>query len=138
MLAGALWLALAPAASGERRDAWSRPGPQWAKLNVCAPGHVGVRASLPGDGGGDAMAARFTLQWLNPETQVWEPVDGTASSHRIDAGPAAVNWTQVGYTFDLDPLAPGVEYTFRGAAELRLAGGDAATLTTPGTCDLAG
>jgi len=44
----------------------------------------------------------------------------------------------VGYTFGLDPLAPGVGYTFRGIAELKLAGGNAATLTTPGTCDLAG
>jgi hypothetical protein len=107
-------------------------------LNVCAPGQVGVRASLPGDGGGGGMAARFTLEWLHPATDVWEPVDGVATSHWVDAGPAAVNWARVGYTFDLDPLAPGVEYEFRGIAELKLAGGDAATLTTPGTCTLEG
>jgi len=137
-IAGLLCLALASAASGESRDAWTQPGPQWAKLNVCAPVQVGVRASLPGDGGGGDMAARFTLQWLNPETQAWEPVDGVATSHWIDAGPADVNWTQVGYTFDLDPIPAGVKHTFRGLAELKLAGGDAAALTTPSTCALEG
>ena len=129
---------MASAASAERRDAWTKPGPQWAKLNVCAPDQVGIRASLPGDGGGGAMAARFTLQWLNPVTQAWEPVDGVATSHWIDAGPAEVNWTQVGYTFDLDPIAPDVEFSFRGVAELKLAGGAAATLTTPTRCALGG
>jgi hypothetical protein len=84
------------------------------------------------------MAARFTLEWLNPATQGWEPVEGSPTSPWIDAGPADVNWTQVGYTFELEPLAAGREYSFRGVAELRLSGGDAATLTTPTTCSLTG
>lgn len=128
-------LCLAPAAaSGQTRDAWTEPGPQWAKVNVCEPEEVGVRASLPGDGGGGGMAARFTLEWLNPATEAWEPVEGKSVSPWVDAGPADVGWAQVGYTFQLEALPDGDEYSFRGVAELRLAGGGAATLTTPGTC----
>ena len=84
------------------------------------------------------MAARFTLQWLNPATQAWEPVEGSPTSPWVDAGPADVNWTQVGYTFELEPLGAGMEYAFRGVAELRLAGGGAATLTTADPCSLSG
>ena len=131
--------ALALAAPASAADSWSRAadGPRWAKVNVCAPGQVGVRASLPGDGGGGKMAARFTLQWLNPKSGAWEPVRGAASSHWVDAGPADVNWTQVGYTFSLDPVPGGVTFKLRGLAELRLAGGGAAALTT-GNCTLGG
>jgi hypothetical protein len=134
-IAALLCLALAPAAGAAPRDSWTQAGPQWAKLNVCAPGQVGVRASLPGDGGGGQMAARFTLQWLRPSTQTWQPVEGVATSHWVAGGPADVNWSQVGYTFDIDPIPPGVEFTFRGIAELKLAGGGAATITT-GNCKL--
>jgi hypothetical protein len=84
------------------------------------------------------MAARFTLQWLNAATQAWEPVHGSPTSTWIDAGPADVNWTQVGYTFELEPLAAELKYSFRGVAELRLAGGSAATLTTAAGCTLSG
>jgi hypothetical protein len=82
------------------------------------------------------MAARFTLQWLNPAAQAWEPVEGVATSPWINAGPVDVNWSQVGYTFDLDALPAGAKVSFRGLAELKLAGGDAATLTAAGTCAL--
>jgi hypothetical protein len=131
--------ALALAGPASAADSWSRAagGPQWVKANVCAPGQVGVRASLPGDGGGGSMAARFTLQWLNPKTGAWEPVRGAPSSHWVDAGSADVNWTQVGYTFALDPVPAGVSFQLRGLAELKLAGGRSATLTS-GTCTLAG
>jgi hypothetical protein len=136
-LVTAACLALAPTASGAQRDSWTQAGPQWAKVNLCAPLGVGVRASLPGDGGGGQMAARFTLQWLNPATQAWEPVKGVATSHWIDAGSADVSWSQVGYTFDLDPIPPAAKFSLRGVAELQLAGGSAATLTT-GSCTLGG
>ena len=135
VIAAMLCLALPPVAHGAARDSWSQPGPQWATVNVCQPGSVGIRASLPGDGGGGGMAARFTLQWRSPATGAWEAVDGSPVSHWIDAGPADVNWTQVGYTFALDSIPPGVGFTFRGLAELKLAGGRMATLTT-GTCAL--
>jgi hypothetical protein len=138
ILVAAACLALAPAASGAQRDSWAQEGPKWATVNVCAPGSVGVRASLPGDGGGGQMAARFTLQWLNPATQAWEPVQGIPTSHWIDAGPASVLWSQVGYTFDLDPIPSGTRFTLRGIAELKLAGGRAETLTAGGSCTLGG
>lgn len=129
----------APSAAHAARDSWSpsASAPQWAKTNVCAPGQVGIRASLPGDGGGGSMSARFTLQWLNPKTGAWEPVHGAATSHWLDAGPADVNWSQVGYTFSLDPVPAGVTFELRGLAELNLAGGRSATLTS-GTCTLSG
>jgi hypothetical protein len=140
LLVSSALLAPAAAAASTEGDSWSRAaaGPLWAKVNVCEPGEVGVRASLPGDGGGGGMSARFTLQWLNPATQAWENVRGTPVSPRIDAGPADVLWSQVGFTFQVDPLPPGVRFTLRGVADLSLGGGRAETLTTAGTCVLGG
>jgi hypothetical protein len=126
-------LLLAPAA-GAQRDSWTQLGPQWANVNVCAPGQVGIRASLPGDGGGGSMSARFSLQWLNPATQAWEAVPGASTSHWIDAGPATVFWSQVGFTFQVDPSPAGTTFTYRGVAELKTGVGSA-TLTT-GNCTL--
>ena len=136
--AGALCLLLAPAAGAQPGESWSEGAPQWSSVNICSPGQVGVRASLPGDGSGDQMSARFTLQWLNPGTQAWEPVQGAATSHWVDAGSAKVLWSQVGYTFQVDPTPAGKTFTFRGLAELRAGGGRQVALTTPNTCALGG
>jgi hypothetical protein len=101
------------------------PGtPQWASVNVCRPGAVGVRAGIPGDSGADAMQVRFALQWFSRSRGQWLVVPG-AGTGWIDAGSAAQTWAQRGYTFDVNTPG-GARYMFRGIAELRWTrGGDA-------------
>jgi hypothetical protein len=95
----------------------SHGSPQWAALNVCRPGAVGVRASMPGDSGADAMQVRFALQWFSPSRKQWLVVGG-AGTGWIAAGSAAQTWAERGYTFRVN--TPGTaRFMFRGVAELR-------------------
>jgi hypothetical protein len=120
--AGLLAAALAaPAVASTGEDA-----PRWATVNVCAPGQLGLRASLPGGGRG-RMSARFSAEWLDPSTKAWRPISGS-SSPWIDAGSAKVGWTQVGWTFSIDSPPPGERYQLRGVAQLRWSSGRTATL----------
>ena len=112
----------APAQAASGTDA-----PSWATVNVCAPGQLGLRASLPGSGRG-RMSARFSAEWLDPTTKDWRPISGSSSSPWIDAGSAKVRWTQVGWTFSIDSPAPGGSYQLRGVAQLRWSSGRTATL----------
>ena len=93
-------------------------GPQWATVNVCGHGQVGIRASLPGNGTNEQMYAQVTAQWLNPATKAWEPVDGSPSSPWLSAGSADQAASQVGWTFQFDPVLPGRSYSIRGVAVL--------------------
>jgi hypothetical protein len=93
-------------------------GPQWATVNVCGQGAVGIRASIPGDGSGKQMYAQMTTQWLNPATRAWEPVEGSPSSPWLSAGRADQNASQVGWTFQFDPVPAGRSYSIRGVAVL--------------------
>jgi hypothetical protein len=87
--------------------------PSWATVNVCdsaaSPNQVGVRASVPGS------AARFTIQWLNPRSNAWVPVDGVPSSPWLSAETVK----QVGWTFQFDQPPPGSTFQLRGVAELK-------------------
>lgn len=93
-------------------------GPRWATVNVCGAGSVGIRASLPGDGTGEQMYAQLTVQWLNPATKAWEPVDGAPTSPWLSAGSARQTAGQVGWTFQFDPVPAGTSYRIRGVAWL--------------------
>jgi hypothetical protein len=93
-------------------------GPQWATVNVCGGGAVGIRASLPGDGSSEQMYARVTAQWFNPAAGTWQPVEGSPSSPWLSAGSAGQNSSQVGWTFQFDRLPAGTSYQVRGVAEL--------------------
>jgi hypothetical protein len=96
-----------------------QPGsPQWATVNVCRPGAVGVRASIPGSFGADRMQVRFSLQWFSPGRRTWLPVNGNAGSGWIAAGSASQLWTQRGFTFSVNAV-PGTRFLFRGVVELR-------------------
>ena len=93
-------------------------GTGWATVNVCGHGAVGIRASLPGDGSGEQMYAQVTAQWFNPATGTWQPVEGVPSSPWLAAGSAGQETSQVGWTFQFDPLPAGTSYTVRGVAVL--------------------
>lgn len=110
--------------------------PSWATVNVCAPGQLGVRASLPGSGRG-RMEARFSAEWLDPATKAWRPISGSSSSPWIDAGSAKVRSTQVGWTFSIDSPPPGESYQLRGVAQLRWSSGRTATLISSAGADTA-
>lgn len=111
-------VALAAAAPAGASDA-----PAWATVNICdsagSPNGVGIRASLPGDGSGARMSARFTAQWLNPRSNAWEPVEGVPSSPWLSAGSARQLTGQVGWTFDFEQPPPGTTFQLRGLAELQ-------------------
>jgi hypothetical protein len=114
-------------------------GPAWARVNACAGNKVGVRGGIEGDRQGGRMRLRVTLQWRNPETGVWAPVAGLATSKRLDSG--SEDWTrwESGWTFQLEPPAAGTSYQLRGLAELtflrrgRVLGSATAT---SGTCSI--
>lgn len=118
-------IAAAPAPSAVASNGGD--GPTWATVNVCAPGQLGVRASMPGSGQG-TMSARFSAEWLDPTTKAWRPIAGSSSSPWIDAGSAKVRWTQVGWTFSIDAPPAGQSYQLRGVAQLRWSSGRTTTL----------
>jgi hypothetical protein len=92
-------------------------------VNVCdsaaSPNGVGVRASVSGDGSDAQMSARFTVQWLNPRSNAWEPVEGVPTSPWQPAGSARQLAAQVGWTFQFQQPPPGTTFKIRGLAELQ-------------------
>jgi hypothetical protein len=111
------------AGAGPASAATSDGTPAWATVNVCGGGAVGVRAGMPGDGSGGQMFARFTVQWLNPRSGAWEPVEGIPTSAWVSAGPAAQLQGQTGWTFQFDPPPAGTVFQIRGLAEVEWRGG---------------
>jgi hypothetical protein len=97
--------------------------PAWATVNVCGPGAVGIRAGMPGDDSRAQMYARFTVQWLNPRSGAWEPVEGVPTSPWLPAGSAGQLQGQTGWTFEFEPPPPGTVFQIRGLAELEWRGG---------------
>jgi hypothetical protein len=106
--------------------------PTWAKVNICSPSQLGVRAQLAGDGSNGQMSVRFTAQWLSPSG--WVPVAGAPTSPWQSAGSAEYTWGQAGWTYNLS-LPAGHSYQLRAVAELRWTGPNARSSTyTTGTC----
>jgi hypothetical protein len=115
---------LAAAGFGPASVATADSGPPaWATVNVCAPGAVGIRAGMPGDGSRARMYARFTVQWLDPRSGAWEPVQGIPTSPWLSAGSAEQLQGQTGWTFEFDPPPAGTVFHIRGLAELEWRGG---------------
>jgi hypothetical protein len=104
--------AAAPAAASAQAGSW-------ATVNVCGGNEVGVRASLPGDGSDSVMSARVSVQWLDPRSNAWEPVDGVPRSPWLAAGSGTQDSAQVGWTFDFEQPPPGAAFQIRGVAELQ-------------------
>jgi len=105
----------APASAGA-----ALPKDLWATVNVCDsarfPDRVGVRASMPGDGTGKRMYARFRLQYFSAPREGWQPVDGGVS-RKFHLGSARRD-RQAGYTFRVTPPAAGGSFLMRGVAHL--------------------
>jgi hypothetical protein len=108
-------------------SAQPRSDTAWARVNVCGvqqedggtEHQVGVRGGISGDRRGGRMRLRVTLQWRDPKTGAWAPVDGAATSKWLHSG--AENWRrwESGWTFTLEPPAAGTSYELRGVAELQ-------------------
>ncbi|MDQ3587773.1 MAG: hypothetical protein M3350_11100 [Actinomycetota bacterium] len=92
----------------------------WATVNACDsptfPDRVGIRASMPGDGTGKRMYARFRLQYYSAMRDGWQPVTG-GRSPKFLLGSARRD-RQGGYTFQVNPPAPGGSFLVRGVANL--------------------
>ena len=90
----------------------------WATVNSCAPGAVGMRVGVSGDGRRREVFARFTAQWWSPAAKGWDPVAGTASSPWVHVGSTVYESRQNGYTFAFAPTAPGSHPVVRGLATI--------------------
>lgn len=106
--------AVAPASAG------AAPSPDlWATVNACDsprfPDRVGIRASMPGDGTGKRMYARFRLQHYSAQSG-WRPVAGGRSPELLLG--SARRDRQGGYTFQVSPPALGRTFLMRGVADL--------------------
>jgi hypothetical protein len=122
-LIATLLVLAAGAAAGPASAASPDGTPAWATVNVCAPGAVGIRAGMPGDDSRAQMYARFTVQWLNPRSGAWEPVEGVPTSPWLSAGSATQLQGQTGWTFAFEPPPAGTVFQIRGLAELEWRGG---------------
>jgi hypothetical protein len=111
------------ASAGPASAATPNGQPAWATVNVCGLGAVGVRASVPGDDSEAQMYARFTVQWLNPRSGAWEPVQGVPTSPWLSAGSARQLQGQTGWTFEFEPPPAGAVFQIRGLAEVEWRGG---------------
>jgi hypothetical protein len=93
---------------------------KWATVNICdtdkSPDSMGVRASMPGNGTGQRMFMRFTVQWYSGSQNAWLDVPGGVSRW-IYAGSARYVSRQAGYTFNFVTPPAGRGYLLRGIAE---------------------
>jgi hypothetical protein len=116
-------LLVVAASAGPASAAAPNGRPAWATVNVCGPGAVGVRASVPGDDSDAQMYARFTVQWRNPRSGAWEPVEGVPTSPWLSAGSARQLQGQTGWTFEFEPPPAGTMFQIRGLADVEWRGG---------------
>jgi hypothetical protein len=110
-LLGAVGASQAAAAAPARSSAW-------ATVNVCdagaAPGAVGMRVGVLGDGRDRLAYARFNAQWWSPAKKAWVPVSGSASSPWVRVGSTIFASRQNGWTFSFAPPGQGANFILRG------------------------
>jgi hypothetical protein len=113
-------LAVASAHS-RRSDAEGRPF--WATVNVCdtkdSPNALGIRTSVPGNGSGQRIFARYTAQWWSEADQQWLTVAGSGVTPWVPVGSADVTSRQAGWTFAFVQPPAGTTYVMRGVVELQ-------------------
>ena len=101
----------------------SRPKDLWATVNVCDTkvhqNMMGVRASMPGDGGHTRMYMRFVAQYYDRSRQLWSDVKGSGISKWIYVGSGIYARRQGGYTFAFDPPVGGKTFVLRGAVDYK-------------------
>jgi hypothetical protein len=124
----ALALALAVALPGAAAAAPGQ-GPLWATVNTCAPGVVGMRVSVPGDGSGKQQFVRFSAQWWSELKQSWLPIGGSADSPWLPAGSSRNTWSQAGWNYSIQPPA-GFVYLIRGLAQIQWRDGSSVVHST--------
>ncbi len=109
-------------AAGKRFDLRSGPPPLWATVNICdtskSPNALGVRTSVPGDGSGRRVYARYRAQWWSAQKHAWLPVAGAGKTGWRYVG--SLDWTaqQGGWTFHFSQPPAGTTYVLRGVVEL--------------------
>ena len=109
------------ASKATRSDADADDRPFWATVNVCdtaaSPNAVGVRTSVPGNGSGERIFARYTAQWWSSAKQEWLTVGGSGVTDWIFLGDADMSSRQAGWTFRFVQPPSGTTYVMRGVVE---------------------
>ena len=108
--------------AGKRFDLHEGLPPLWATVNICdtkkSPNALGVRTSVPGDGSGRRVYARYVAQWWSRSRQAWLPVAGQGATDWQYVG--SLDWTshQGGWTFHFSAPPAGTTYVIRGVVDL--------------------
>jgi hypothetical protein len=96
--------------------------PFWATVNICdtaaSPNALGIRTSVPGNGSGERIWARYTAQWWSSAAQEWKTVGGTGVTDWVFLGNADMSSRQAGWTFRFVQPPAGTTYVMRGVVEL--------------------
>jgi hypothetical protein len=113
---------LSTARAATRRAVIEEGGrPFWATVNICdtsaSPNALGVRASVPGNGSGERIWARYTAQWWSGAAQEWKTVAGSGVTDWVYVGPADMTARQAGWTFRFVQPPTGTTYVMRGVVE---------------------
>ncbi|MFN2616645.1 MAG: hypothetical protein ABR581_05910 [Thermoleophilaceae bacterium] len=112
------------AAGGTSQAAPAHPSDPvaWATVNVCdtpaAPGQVGMRVGVRGDGRDRRAFARFTAQWYSSARSGWQPVAGTSRSPWVRVGSTIFASRQNGWTFGFEPPRQD-SFIVRGLVQLQ-------------------
>jgi len=119
-------LAAAARSNSKRSDGDKRQRPFWATVNVCdtakSPNALGVRTSVPGNGSGERIFARYTAQWWSAAKQKWLTVAGSGVTDWVALGTADMSSRQAGWTFRFMQPPAGTTYVMRGVVELQWRG----------------
>lgn len=91
----------------------------WATVNVCdstaAHNTIGIRGSMPGDGGNARMYMRFEAQWYSQKKGRYVPTG--SSSRWIYVGSARYRSAQAGFSFQFDEPPEGTSFLMRGKVD---------------------
>jgi hypothetical protein len=97
--------------------------PFWATVNICdtsgSPNALGIRTSVPGNGSGERIWARYTAQWWSGAAQEWKTVGGSGATDWIYVGQADMSARQAGWTFRFVQPPTGATYVMRGVVEFQ-------------------
>jgi hypothetical protein len=95
--------------------------PFWATVNICdtasSPNALGIRTSVPGNGSGERIWARYTAQWWSGAAQEWKTVGGSGVTDWVYVGVADMTARQAGWTFRFVQPPTGATYVMRGVVE---------------------
>jgi hypothetical protein len=112
----------ATSAAGRLFRVYEGPPPLWATVNICdtdrSPNALGVRTSVPGDGSGRQVYARYTAQWWSSARQSWLSVNGAGRTGWNYVGRLDRGADQAGWTFRFTQPPEGTTYVIRGVVEL--------------------